>query len=98
MIPCRIACTRIHKFKLCGLEIVILGRDEPMWIAIHMCMEAMLGISLYSYLYLKLAKTLCLSYFLLCFLFNKIREEEGRRDSSQKRGLRGRWHKQCKHM
>jgi hypothetical protein len=24
------------------------GRDEPMWIVIHMCMEAMLGISLYS--------------------------------------------------
>jgi hypothetical protein len=37
-----------------------------------MCMEAMLGISLYTYLYLKLAKTLCLSYYLLCFLFNKI--------------------------
>jgi hypothetical protein len=26
------------------------GRDEPMWVAIHKCMEAMLGISLYSYL------------------------------------------------
>jgi hypothetical protein len=35
-----------------------------------MCMEAMLGISLYSCLYLKVAKTLCL-------LFNKIREQEG---------------------
>jgi hypothetical protein len=34
------------------------GRDEPMWVAIHMCMEAMLGISLYSYLYLKLAKAM----------------------------------------
>jgi hypothetical protein len=40
-------------------------------------MEAMLGISLYSYLHLKLAKMLCLSYYLLCFLFNKITEEEG---------------------
>jgi hypothetical protein len=29
------------------------GRDEPMWVVIHKCMEAMLGISLYSYLYLK---------------------------------------------
>jgi hypothetical protein len=48
------------------------GRDESMWVAIHMCMEATLGISLYSYLYLKLAKILCLSYYLLCFLFNKI--------------------------
>jgi hypothetical protein len=41
-------------------------------------MEAMLGISLDSYLYLKLAKTLCLSYYLLCFLFNKIVEQEGK--------------------
>jgi hypothetical protein len=37
------------------------GRDELMWVAIHMCKEAMLGISLYSYLYLKLVKMLCLS-------------------------------------
>jgi hypothetical protein len=51
------------------------GRDKPMWVALHMCMEAMLGIYLYSYLYLKLAKTLCISYYLLGFLFNKIREE-----------------------
>jgi hypothetical protein len=27
-------------------------------IAIHKCLEAMLGISLYSYMYLKLAKTM----------------------------------------
>jgi hypothetical protein len=25
------------------------GRDELMWVAIHKCVEAMLGISLYSY-------------------------------------------------
>jgi hypothetical protein len=40
-------------------------------------MEAMLGISLYRYLYLQLAKTLCLSY-LLFFFFNKIGEQEDR--------------------
>jgi hypothetical protein len=39
-------------------------------------MEATQGVSLYSCLYLKLSKTLCLSYYLLCFFFNKIREEE----------------------
>jgi hypothetical protein len=33
------------------------GRDEPIWVAIHMCMEAMLGIFPYSYPYLKLAKS-----------------------------------------
>jgi hypothetical protein len=38
-------------------------------------MEAMLGISLYSYLYLKLAKMLCVSYYLLCFLFNKSKKK-----------------------
>jgi hypothetical protein len=58
------------------------GRDEPMWVSIHMCMEARLGISLYSYLYLKLAKTLCLSYYLPYFLFNKIRKQEGRTGSA----------------
>jgi hypothetical protein len=53
-------------------------------IAIHKCMEAMLGISLYSCLYIKLSKMLCLSYYLLCFLFNKVREQEGRTGSAQK--------------
>jgi hypothetical protein len=51
-------------------------RNEPMWIAIHKCMEAKLGISPYSYLYTKLAKTLCLSNYLLCFLFNEIKRME----------------------
>jgi hypothetical protein len=37
-----------------------------------MYMEAMLGIFLYSYLYLKLPKMLCSSYYFLCFLLNKI--------------------------
>jgi hypothetical protein len=40
-------------------------------------METTLGICLYSYLYLKLAKPLCLSYYLLRFLFNKIGEGDG---------------------
>jgi hypothetical protein len=50
------------------------GRDEPIQAVTHMCLETMLGISLHSYLYLKLAKMLCLSYYHLCFLFNKIGE------------------------
>jgi hypothetical protein len=52
-------------------------RDEPIQVAIHICMEAMLGISLHSYLYLKVAKTLCFSYYLLCFLFNKNQRTRG---------------------
>jgi hypothetical protein len=41
-----------------------VSRDESMWIVIHMCIVTTLGVSLYSYLYLKLAKTLCFSYYL----------------------------------
>jgi hypothetical protein len=52
------------------------GIDDPVWVSIHKYMEAILGISLYTYCYLKLTKILCLSYYLLCFLFNKIGEEE----------------------
>jgi hypothetical protein len=54
-------------------------------------MEIMLGICLYSYLYLKIGNMLCLSYYLLCFLFNKIgykREEQvlpGKRGEREKR-------------
>jgi hypothetical protein len=61
------------------------GRDESIQVVIHICMETMLGISLYSYLYLKLAKMLCLSYYLLCFLFNKI-GKEGIKGSAWKQG------------
>jgi hypothetical protein len=43
------------------------GRDEPMYVVIHKCMEAMLGISLYAHISPKLANILCLSYYLLRF-------------------------------
>jgi hypothetical protein len=62
------------------------GRDESIWVEIHMCMEAMLGISLYNYVYLRLAKTLCFSYYLLYFIFNKIGEQEEGTGSAQKQG------------
>jgi hypothetical protein len=64
-------------------------RNESIWVLIPLCMEAMLGISLYIYPYVKLAKTLCLSYYCLCLLFNKI-EEEGRAGSAWKRRVWGR--------
>jgi hypothetical protein len=48
------------------------GRNEPISAVIYMCMEAMLGISLYSYLYLKLAKTTGLSYYLFAFSSTKL--------------------------
>jgi hypothetical protein len=49
-------------------------------------MAAALGISLYSYFYLKLIKTVR--------LFNKIREQKGRTGSAQTQG-RGDCPKQC---
>jgi hypothetical protein len=60
-------------------------RDESIWVVIHMCIEAMLGISLYSYPDVKLVKMLCLSYCCLCLVFNKV-GEEGRTGSAWKQG------------
>jgi hypothetical protein len=87
------------------------GRDESVWVVIYLCMEAMLGISLYSYPYVKLAKTLCLSYYCLCLLFNKIEEgsryylearwEEGTGRKLGREGTdsrREKWPKQCMHI
>jgi hypothetical protein len=50
--------------------------------SIHLCMETTLGISLYSYIYLELAKKCYLSYYLLCFLFLKIGEQEDQTGSA----------------
>jgi hypothetical protein len=60
------------------------GRDEPIWIVTHICMETTQGISLHSYLYLKLAKMPCFSYYFLFFFFNKIRELEGKIGSARR--------------
>jgi hypothetical protein len=50
-------------------------------------METTQGNSLCSYLYFKLAKPPCISFYLLCFFFYKIREQENRRGSTRKEGL-----------
>jgi hypothetical protein len=62
-----------------GQEIVKRsGRSEPVWVVIHICMETTLGISLYSYLYLKLAK--CCVFLITSYVFSStknLREQEG---------------------
>jgi hypothetical protein len=69
------------------------GRDKPIPVVIYMCVEAMLGISLCSYLYLKLAKTLTFLLSVMFFLQQSWIQENGT-DSAQ-----GRWEcKQCIHM
>jgi hypothetical protein len=52
------------------------GRDEPMWIVIYKCMEATLGISLYSYLYLKVAK--CIVFVIISYVFSSTKLENKR--------------------
>jgi hypothetical protein len=49
-------------------------------------METTQGISLCSYLYLKLAKTSCFSFYLLSSFFYKIEEQEDRAGSVGREG------------
>jgi hypothetical protein len=75
------------------------GRDEPIWVSIHKSMIAMLGISLYSYLYLKVAKVLCLSYY----VFSSIKSQNKKAEQVLPRSGDGEWGearcpKQCIHM
>jgi hypothetical protein len=68
-----------------------------MWVAIHKCMEATLGISLYSYLYFKLAKCyVCL----ISYVFSSTKlEKRAEQVLPGSWGVSGeRWHKQCMHM
>jgi hypothetical protein len=50
------------------------GRDEPMWVVIHMGMEAMLGISLYSYLYSSYQK--CYVFLIIAYIFSSTKLEK----------------------
>jgi hypothetical protein len=52
-------------------------RDEPVGVVIYTCMKTTQGISLCSYLNLKLAKMPCFCNYVLCFLLYKIGEQEG---------------------
>jgi hypothetical protein len=64
------------------------GRDEPIWVVVHICMETTQGISLYSCLYLKLAKMPCFSFYFLCF--SSTKSENRRVEHGQPWG--GGWH------
>jgi hypothetical protein len=52
-------------------------------------METTQGISLCSYLYLKLAEVSCFSYYLLYFFFYKIGEQAGGTGSACREGRDG---------
>jgi hypothetical protein len=49
------------------------GRDEPIWVIIHKCMETTQGISLYNYLCLKLAK--CHVFLIIFYVFSSTKLE-----------------------
>jgi hypothetical protein len=51
-----------------------IGRNEPIGVEIHVCMETTQEISLYSYLS-QSSKTPCFSYYHLCFFLYEIREQ-----------------------
>jgi hypothetical protein len=67
------------------------GRDEPMWVVIYIYMVTILEIFLYSCLYHKLPKTICLYH-----VFSSTKSENKRVEQD----LLGvwRWLKQCVHM
>jgi hypothetical protein len=50
------------------------GRDEPMWVVIYMCMEAMLGISLYSYP-ISTSKNLYV-FLIIAYVFSSTKSEK----------------------
>jgi hypothetical protein len=50
------------------------GRDESIWVVVHICMEAILGISLYSYCYFKLAK--CYIFLIVVYVFSSTKLEK----------------------
>jgi hypothetical protein len=54
------------------------GRGEPIKFTVYICMETTQGISLCSYLYLKLAKMLFSCSYVLSFLFYKIEKKDSR--------------------
>jgi hypothetical protein len=53
------------------------GRDEPIWVVIHICMETTQVISPYSYLHLKLAKKKKLFFKSCVFILQQNQRTRG---------------------
>jgi hypothetical protein len=60
------------------------GRDEPIWVVIHISKETTQGISLYSNLYLKLAK--CYVFLFILHIFTSTKSENKRAEQVLPRG------------
>jgi hypothetical protein len=83
------------------------GKDESIWVVIQLCMEAMPGISLYSYPYLNQQK--CCVFLIIPYVFSSTKLEKraeqiqpGREGGGRERegvgGSREKWPKQCMHI
>jgi hypothetical protein len=69
------------------------GSNEPMSVAIPKCMETMPEISLYSYLYLRLAK--CYVFLIISYVFSSRKLESKRVEQVMpSSGEGGTWPKQ----
>jgi hypothetical protein len=66
------------------------GRDEPIWVVIHMCLEAMIGISLYSYFYIKLEKK-CYVFLIISYILSSIKSEKKRAEQVLPGSRGGEW-------
>jgi hypothetical protein len=53
-----------------------------MWVAIHKCMKAMLGISLYGYLYSKKEKN-CYVFLIVSYVFSSTESEKKKAEQVQ---------------
>jgi hypothetical protein len=60
------------------------GGDEPFWVVLHIYMETTQGISLYSYLYLKLAKNAM--FLLSSYVFSSTKLEHRRGFGTDRKG------------
>jgi hypothetical protein len=49
-------------------------RDELIWVVTHLCIEAMLGISLYSYPYLNYQE--CFVFLIIAYVFSSTKLEK----------------------
>jgi hypothetical protein len=85
------------------------GRNEPIWVVIHICLETTQGISQYGYLHLRLAKAPRFFKKIIFYVFSSTKSEnrraieagEGKKWGGWRGGELGRWGgsaNKCIHM
>jgi hypothetical protein len=83
------------------------SRDETIQVVIHLCMEAMSGISLYSYPYLNQQE--CFVFLIIAYVFSSTKLEKraeevlpgskcGVGERQGEAGMGEKWLQQCMHI